>query len=159
MSRLGAIPRPTSDEIDITDSNGSDQDIATNYRDDSGAHRWYITWWGRTYPGDIFPIDYPRGNPKPWRQSGDREGSDTSEEGSDDQVDDIEEQEAGKDGDDLDIGEGDWDGDDEEDREDEDEEDEDEEEADEEEEEDESDAVPHHLGEDTIALDPLSLPV
>lgn len=94
-----------SDEIDITDSDGSDQDIAIDYRDDSGVHRRYITWQGRTYPGAIFLVDFPGENPRPWRQSGKGEGSDASVEDSNDQGDDTEEQEAGEDEGDPDIGE------------------------------------------------------
>lgn len=38
MSRIGSILRPTSDEIDIIDLDGLDQDIATDYRDDLGTY-------------------------------------------------------------------------------------------------------------------------
>lgn len=38
MPRLGAIPRPTTDEIDIIESDRLDQDIATDYKDDMGVH-------------------------------------------------------------------------------------------------------------------------
>lgn len=93
--RPRAILRLTSDEIDITDSDGSNQDITTDYRDDVGAHRWYITWWGKTYPRAIFLVEFPRGNPGPWRHVGDEEDPDTSEdldeEDMDDQVGDAEE--------------------------------------------------------------------
>lgn len=126
-----------------------------------GVHQWYLTWWGRTYPGAIFPEDFPRGNPRPSRHAGDEVEPDTSkdlgEEEMYDQEDDAGEQEASGDGDDPDAGEGDWDGDDEEDGEEE-EEDEEEEEEGEEDEEDKSDAVPHHSRDDTISLDPLSIP-
>lgn len=155
MSRLGSIPRPTNDEIDIKGSDGLDQDIATNYRDDSGTHRRYITWWGRTYPGAIFLADFPGGNLRLWRQSGDEDGSDTSEEGLDDHADDTREPEVGEDKDDSNIREGDQDGTDEEDGEEEDDDEEDEDIQ----EEDESDVVPYHPKEDTIVLDPLSLPL
>ncbi|XP_059066553.1 uncharacterized protein LOC131857830 [Cryptomeria japonica] len=111
--RLGSILRPTSDEIDITDSDGSDRDIMTNYKDDVGTHQRYITWWGRIYPRAIFPIDYPRGKPEPWRHIGDKEEPDTSKEPGeddiDDQDDDAGQQEYGS------VGEGDQDDDDEED--------------------------------------------
>lgn len=100
---------------------------------------------------------------------GNEEGPDTSKESSDDQVDDARQQEADGDGEDLDIGEGDQDGDNEEDGKEEEEDQEEEEEdgyeedekdteIEEEVEEDESDVVPHHSGDDTIGLDPPSLP-
>ncbi|XP_059064393.1 uncharacterized protein LOC131856569 [Cryptomeria japonica] len=120
--RLGAIPRPTSDGIDITDIDRSNQDIVIDCRDDVGMHRSYITWWRRTYPRAIFRVDFPGGNPEPWRQT-DREGSDTSKEGSDDQADKTREQEEGGHKDDPDTREGDLDGDDDEDREEEEKED------------------------------------
>lgn len=161
-------------EIDITDSDGSDRDIATDYRDDVGVHCWYITWWGSTYPGAIFPADYPRGNTRSWRQTGDEEEPDASEEGMDDQADEEGQQDIGGDEDDPDIGEEDQDGDDKEDEEDEDEDEENEEEdgdeqevEDEKDEEDEEikeeaeeaelDVVPHHSEDDTIELCPPSL--
>ncbi|XP_057842351.2 histone H2A.Z-specific chaperone CHZ1-like [Cryptomeria japonica] len=145
------------------DLDGSHQDIAIDYRDDVGMQQQYITWWGRTYPRPIFLADFPRGNPRPQRQTGDGEGPNTFEEGSDGQADDAREQEASGDEDDPDAGEGDQDGDDEEDEEEVKEEDkedkeEDKEENEENKEEDESDVVPHHSGDYTIALDPLSLP-
>lgn len=156
--RPRSIPRPTSDEIDIIDSYGSNWDIVIDYRDDVGAHQWYITWWGRTYLRVIFSIDFPRGNPRLWRYMGDKEDPDTSkdlgEEDRDDQDDDVGEKEIGGDGDDPDVGEGDHDGDDEEDGE-----EEDEDEEDEEAEEDESDVVPHNSEDDTIGLDPPSIPL
>ncbi|XP_059077961.1 uncharacterized protein LOC131035111 [Cryptomeria japonica] len=67
----------------------------------------------------------------------------------DDQDNDVGEQEAGSDGDDPNAREGYKDGDDEDDGE---------EEEDEKDEEDESNAVPHHSRDDTIFLDPSSIP-
>lgn len=163
-----------SDDIDFIDSDGLDQDIATDYRDDSGTHRIYITWWRRTYLRAIFPVDLPRGDPRPWRQEGNKQGFDASEEDSDDQGDDIEEQEVGGDRGNPNTREGDQDGDDdeyeeeEEDEEEEDVEEEDEEEDEEEEEDEDEDAedkdeeeesgAVHHSREDTTTIDPSILP-
>lgn len=148
------------DDIDIIDSDGLDWDIAMDYRDDVGVYQWCITWWGRMYLGAIFPTNFPRGNPRPWRQIGDKEEPNTSkgpsEEGTNDQDYDTRKQRVRS------VGEGGQDGDDEEDGEDEedekDKEDErDKEEEDEEVEEDESNAVPHHFRDDAIALGPQSI--
>lgn len=144
----------------------SDWDIATNYIHDVGAHRRYITWWGRIYLRDIFPADFPRGNPRPWRHASVEDDSDTSEDlgeaNINDQQDDAGEQEASGDGDDSNAGKGDQDGYDEGDGEEEDDDDvdEDDEEGEEGEEveENESDVVPHHSGDDTISLDPPGIP-
>lgn len=173
--RPGAILRPTSDEVDIIDSDGSNWDIVTKYKDDVGSHWRYITWWGRTHPWAILLIDFPTGNPGPWRHAGGEEDPDISEdlgkEDTNDQENDAGEHETSGDGGDPNVVEGDQDGydegegeEDEEDAEDKkDEEDEEGKEDEEDEEyeegeEDESDAVPHHSRDDTIALDLPSVP-
>lgn len=69
-------------KIEMTDSDDFDQDVMVPFNDDIGAHRSYITWWDNTYLGVVFTLDYPRGNPKPWRQSA-REDHETSKDPSD----------------------------------------------------------------------------
>ncbi|XP_057815881.1 uncharacterized protein LOC131029425 [Cryptomeria japonica] len=113
----GAIPRPTSDEIDIMDSNGSDRDMVTDYRDDEAD-------------GD---------GEDPNTREGDQDG-DNEEDGEDEDEENEEEDRYENEEEDE-----------------EDKENEDDEEI-EEAEEDESNTVLHHSGDDTIALDPSSLP-
>lgn len=141
--------------------------MVTDYAADPGAQRRYLSWFVRTYSGPIFPPDHPIGHLGPWRH-GDRDedqGSRSEEPeeaegheeagGPDPPIGDqpsVEEEEGEEEGE-----EDDTDRDDDEENKDADEDEDDEEEEDRDDEE-ESDVASHHLGDDTIVLDPPVIP-
>ncbi|GLJ50105.1 hypothetical protein SUGI_1065780 [Cryptomeria japonica] len=67
LPRPRAVARPTIDDIETTNLEGSDQDVVTDYSTEPGAQRRYVSWFIRSYLGPIFPPDHPTGYPGPWR--------------------------------------------------------------------------------------------